>query len=67
MLVDEEGTEAAAATAIVMRANVFMASPRPTKVMTIDRPFFIALVDQQTKSILFAGTVVDPGFPTESQ
>jgi serine protease inhibitor len=66
MLVDEEGTEAAAATAIVMRANIVMASPRPPKVMTVDRPFLMALVDQRTKSILFAGTVVDPVFPTQS-
>jgi serpin B len=67
MLVDEEGTEAAAATAIVLRANAVVMSPRPAKVMTVDRPFFIALVDQRTKSILFAGTVVDPVFPAESQ
>jgi serine protease inhibitor len=59
MLVDEEGTEAAAATAIRLRANVVHHEP-PAVVMTVDRPFFIALVDSRTKVLLFAGAVTDP-------
>jgi serine protease inhibitor len=63
MLADEEGTEAAAATAIVMRANIVRREPPPV-VMTVDRPFFIALVDGQTKAILFTGAIFDPQAPT---
>ena len=65
MLVDEEGTEAAAATAIVMRANIVRREPPPV-VMTVDHPFFIALVDNQTKAILFTGAIFDPQTPASA-
>jgi serpin B len=57
--VDEEGTEAAAATAVVM--DLAMA-PMPIDVvqLTIDRPFIFALRDQETGAILFLGRVTDP-------
>jgi serine protease inhibitor len=54
--VDESGTDAAAATAIVY---VFGVAPRPLRV-NIDRPFFFAIRDNRTGSILFMGAVVDP-------
>jgi serpin B len=55
--VDEEGTEAAAATAVIMRAT---AAPLETVQVTIDRPFLFALRDLDTGAILFLGRVTDP-------
>ncbi|HPB51841.1 MAG TPA: serpin family protein [Myxococcota bacterium] len=55
--VDEEGTEAAAATAVVMDET---SAPMDTFDMTFDRPFMFAIVDQLTGAVLFVGRVVDP-------
>ncbi len=54
--VDETGTEAAAATVVVMPA---MAGPVSTR-LTIDRPFFFFIRDVPTDTILFMGRVLDP-------
>lgn len=53
--VNEEGTEAAAVTSI----QLTRASRLPFK-MNINRPFFCAIQDQSTGTILFMGTIVDP-------
>jgi serpin B len=54
--VDEKGTEAAAATAVVMRG-----SSSPDQVtLRVDRPFLFALRDVQTGTMLFLGRVSDP-------
>jgi serpin B len=55
--VDEEGTEAAAATAVVMGAT---AAPLESVQLTIDRPFLFALRDLETGALLFLGRVMDP-------
>ena len=55
--VDEEGTEAAAATAVVMRAT---AAPMETVTLNIDRPFLFVLRDGDTGAPLFMGRVTDP-------
>jgi serpin B len=56
--VDETGTEAAAATAIVMMPTAAMPSkPVPFKV---DRPFLFYLVDDATGAVLFQGRINDP-------
>jgi serpin B len=55
--VDEAGTEAAAATAVIM---VESAAPEPTVEVTVDRPFIFMIRDVQTGTILFLGRVVDP-------
>lgn len=57
--VDEEGTVAAAATAITMRATAVMRRPNP-KTLVFDRPFAVVLCDTATGAILFAGVVYDP-------
>ena len=54
--VDEKGTEAAAATAVVMRGS---ASPDQVT-LHVDRPFLFALRDVQTGTVLFLGRVSDP-------
>ena len=55
--VDEEGTEAAAATAVVFRAT---SMPVTDVQMTIDRPFIFLIQDKPTGTILFLGRVLDP-------
>ena len=55
--VDEAGTEAAAATAVVM---VESAMPEEPVEVTIDRPFVFLIRDIETNSILFVGRVLDP-------
>ncbi len=57
--VDEEGTVAAAATAITMRATAVM-RPAPKKTLVFDRPFALLLCDSQTGAILFVGVIYDP-------
>lgn len=55
--VNEEGTEAAAATAVVMRTTE-MPAPPPT--FRADHPFIFLIRDNQSGSILFLGRVVNP-------
>jgi len=55
--VDEKGTEAAAATAVVMRATAMPAEPVAFRA---DRPFLFALRDVPTGAVLFLGRVGDP-------
>ena len=55
--VDEEGTEAAAATGVVVILE--SARPTPKKVM-VDRPFIFLIRDRATDAILFVGRVEDP-------
>ncbi len=61
--VNEEGTEAAAVTAIPIAGAGFHEPEKPFS-MVVDRPFFFALesngFEQQTDALIFAGTVVDP-------
>jgi serpin B len=54
--VDEEGTEAAAATAVVMSAE----SLPPTVPLVLDRPFLFVIHDVETSTPLFMGRVDDP-------
>ncbi len=51
--VNEEGTEAAAVTAVVGVKSV-------PSVFQADRPFFFAIYDAETETILFMGTVTEP-------
>lgn len=54
--VDENGTEAAAATAVI----VGEVSAPPPAALTIDRPFVFAIIDRPTGATLFVGRVLDP-------
>ncbi|MFC7047172.1 serpin family protein [Halobacteriaceae archaeon GCM10025711] len=55
--VDEEGTEAAAATAVVMNES----APAASFDVTFDRPFLFCIRDRPTDAVLFLGRVVDAG------
>jgi len=56
--VDEAGTEAAAATAVIMKLTAAPVSPVR---MTIDHPFIFLIRDIETDTILFIGRIVNPG------
>lgn len=56
--VDETGTEAAAATAVVMDGRTSV--PPEPRVVTLDRPFLFLIRDVETGAILFFGRVLDP-------
>ena len=51
--VNEEGTEAAAVTGVIMVESIPPA-------FRVDRPFFFAIYDAETQTILFMGTVTEP-------
>lgn len=59
--VTEEGTVAAAATAVVMATRMIAVQPPPV-VLTFDRPFLMVIEDAQTGAPLFMGRVVHPVF-----
>ncbi|MGA2671011.1 MAG: serpin family protein [Dehalococcoidia bacterium] len=56
--VDEAGTEAAAATAVIVGTT--SAPGEPPVEVTLDRPFIFLIRDIQTGAILFVGRVMDP-------
>ena len=58
--VNEEGTVAAAATAIVMRAGSAKSVEREKHVLMINRPFAVLICDSGTGAILFAGVIYEP-------
>ena len=55
--VDEAGTEAAAATAVIVGLTAIPAQPVEVK---IDRPFIFLIRDIPTDSIIFIGRVLNP-------
>jgi leukocyte elastase inhibitor len=58
--VDEEGTEAAAATAAVVAATTSMIKPSKPIEIKVDRPFLYAIQHAPSGVCLFLGRVTDP-------
>ncbi|MCX7176298.1 MAG: serpin family protein [Proteobacteria bacterium] len=56
--VDENGTEAAAATGVIMGTT--SVPQAPTISFRADRPFLLFVLDKKTNTIVFSGRVVDP-------
>ncbi len=56
--VNEEGTEAAAVTAVV----IGITSVGPPEYIRLDRPFLFAITENSSKSILFIGKVSEPSY-----
>ena len=56
--VNEEGTEAAAATSVTVQRTLVL--PGEGFNLRFDRPFLAAIVDHDTGAILFLGYVADP-------
>ena len=57
--VDEEGTEAAAATAVMM-VRMAMMQPPPELLLRLDRPFVFVVVHEESGLALFTGEVYTP-------
>lgn len=57
--VNEEGTEAAAVTSVGIRATSIQMPTEPFQ-MTVDRPFFCVIRDNQSGTVLFMGSIVNP-------
>jgi serpin B len=57
--VNEQGTEAAAATGIVMR-GMAMAREQPPVVFRADHPFLFLIRDNRSGAVLFLGRLTDP-------
>ena len=66
--VNEEGSEAAAATAVVFRGkSAFASKPKPIKI-TCDHPFMFLIVHNPTGSILFMGRFfLPPDVPEQTK
>jgi serpin B len=58
--VAEENTEAAAATAIVVRPTAVPVQPVTPQLFRVDHPFLFYLVEDATGMILFEGRIADP-------
>jgi serine protease inhibitor len=57
--VDEEGTEAAAATSVGIRATAMRITEPPFH-MIVDHPFFVAIRDERSGQLLFTGVIGEP-------
>jgi len=57
--VDEEGTEAAAATAVMIQTSAVM-NPKPIPDFRADHPFIFLIQNDSTGEILFIGRVTNP-------
>jgi serpin B len=58
--VNEEGTEAAAATAVVVGVTAIM-EPQPVPAFRADHPFMFFIQDSHSGGILFLGRLMNPG------
>ena len=58
--VNEEGTEAAAATAVAISRAAAFPSPEEPVEFRADHPFVLLIRDNRTQSILFLGRVMNP-------
>ena len=56
----EDGTEAAAATAISVVAASAQRPPEELQVFHVDRPFWFAIMDEASGAVLFQGRIADP-------
>ena len=57
VIVDEKGTEAAAATAMAFLESM---PPPPDLTVVADRPFLWAIIHRETQAVLFVGRLVNP-------
>jgi len=58
--VDENGTEAAAATAVIMSKTTGITISDPPKIFNADHPFIFVIQDKNSGEILFMGKVENP-------
>jgi serpin B len=58
--VDENGSEAAAATEVQIRESAIRRPPQKTFNLVFDHPFLFATIDDQSGQLIFAGVLRDP-------
>lgn len=58
--VNEKGTEAAAATAVLMMPTSVAIQQEEPVIFRADRPFVYAIIERETRAILFLGRLMDP-------
>lgn len=58
---DEQGTEAAAATAVIMVLTSAIVNPPVPEAFNADHPFLFAIRDRHTDGLLFLGRMTNPG------
>ena len=58
--VNEEGSEAAAATGLLLAPVAGCAKPSPPVEFIVDHPFIFFIRDKQTGMLLFQGRIADP-------
>lgn len=58
--IDEEGTRAAAATAVMMKAYGAPNAEPPAE-MRVDRPFAFVICDSESDAVCFSGVIENPG------
>ncbi|MCL5095970.1 MAG: serpin family protein [Candidatus Omnitrophica bacterium] len=58
--VNEEGTEATAATAVAMVGSAMVKPPPPPPIFRADHPFFFFIRDTHSGSLLFLGRLTNP-------
>jgi serine protease inhibitor len=58
--VDENGSEAAAATEVQIEVSAMRRSPTKPFNLVFDRPFLFAIIDDQSGQLIFAGVLRDP-------
>jgi serpin B len=57
---DEEGTEAAAATGVIGVNPISFSQPIPKAKIALDRPFLFLIRDNETGAVLFLGRLMNP-------
>jgi serpin B len=61
--VEEKGTEAAAATNVSVSVALALIREPPPFELVVDHPFFLAIGEQESGALLFAGVVTNPSGP----
>ena len=59
IMMDEEGTKAAAVTVIIMKTTAALVSTRETKTVKLNRPFAYIIKDNTTNEVMFMGKVTN--------
>lgn len=59
VVMDEEGTEAAAVTTIIAKCESALVSTKEIKTVKLDRPFAYIIKDNTTGEVMFMGKVID--------
>ena len=57
--VDERGTKAGASTSVEMKSEGSVIEPKDYKTVYLDRPFLYMLIDCNTNTPIFIGTMMD--------